>query len=192
MSDFVEIDSFRTDLIESDPDTSSFLSGPEYLRKLGIPLERVSCDKKNPSSNGYRFIEVCKNTNLFIVNGRVGSDRNVGKVTSKGVSLIDYAVCSPKIFSIIDEFCVLDFCNLLSDVHSPIVLTLNFCFKSKQEKMETQNIPRKWVQEKSNTFVEKISETEIAEIIDLLDNYGEIVDAKVLVETVAKKFVIFF
>lgn len=39
------------------------------------------------------------NIGLLIVNGRAGKDVNVGMCTCKGVSVVDYAIASPFIFS---------------------------------------------------------------------------------------------
>lgn len=54
-----------------------------------------------------------------MANSRAGQDKNIGKITSKGISLIDYAVCSPELFNI-DDFVVLEMNKMYSDIHCPI------------------------------------------------------------------------
>ena len=80
------------------------------------------------NNNGRKLIELCKISDLKIVNGRVGRDKHIGNYTcytSRGKSTIDYALVSMDIFSAIDDFYidVLDKC--MSDVHCPICLTIS-------------------------------------------------------------------
>ena len=47
------------------------------------------------NSSGQKLLDICKSTDLRIINGRVGDDRGVGRLTflsSTGKSLIDYAI----------------------------------------------------------------------------------------------------
>ena len=44
---------------------------------------------------------------LYILNGRIGQDKNIGKYTytsTNGRSVIDYRICSSEIFPIISDF----------------------------------------------------------------------------------------
>ena len=68
---------------------------------------------------------MCKLTELCILNGRFGADKNVGKTTFDNKSTIDYAMCSPNLFANITEFSIDIFDRLLSDKHCPIKLTIN-------------------------------------------------------------------
>ena len=47
------------------------------LEELGIPICRKSLDSQS-NTFGHRLIELCKNNNLVILNGRVGEDQNIG------------------------------------------------------------------------------------------------------------------
>ena len=64
------------------------------LLNIGIPLERTNQDNCKPNSHGYKRIELCKNNNLYIVNGRVCDDKRIGKITCKGTSVVDCAIAS--------------------------------------------------------------------------------------------------
>ena len=59
-------------------------------------------------------------TDLYIVNGRSGEDRNVGQftfVSHNGLSVVDYLLCSYDDSKFIEKLCIADF-NEFSD-HSP-------------------------------------------------------------------------
>ena len=64
---------------------------------------------------------------MIIVNGRTGSDKEIGDLTfksKKGSSTIDYCIASPDFFPHIQDFQVDILDKNLSDKHSPIILTL--------------------------------------------------------------------
>ena len=94
------------------------------LESLGIDLTRYSQDSI-VNNNGQKLIECCKLNDIHIVNGRFGQDSKVGQTTCKGVSVVDYVVASPGILSCINDFMIDEFDPLLSDVHSPVCLTLS-------------------------------------------------------------------
>jgi hypothetical protein len=48
-----------------------------------IHLHRKSSDKDRCNAYGNKLLNMCKNNNICIANGRVGNDKNIGKVTSK-------------------------------------------------------------------------------------------------------------
>ncbi len=67
------------------------------LEKLGITTDRHNADTCT-NNRGYRLIEMCKNLDVKIVNGRVGSDHGTGAFTcqtASGQSVVDYAIASP-------------------------------------------------------------------------------------------------
>ncbi|XP_033736865.1 uncharacterized protein LOC117325053 [Pecten maximus] len=138
---------------------------------------RVNCDdKKNNAGN--RLIDFCKFNDLFICNGRTGHDKSVGKLTCKNASVVDYVLCSSKLVKNIDDFEILDFNSLLSDVHCPISFTLHFddvlnttisC--NNPTKME-EGI-NKWKAEKAVDFVNNIDDDSIKYITDLINNCND-------------------
>ena len=79
--------------MDFDEDTSNFYNQAELLPTLNINQNRVSQDMKT-NNNGYKLIDICRNNNLFILNGRFGKDKNLGKFTFRDQSLIDYTICS--------------------------------------------------------------------------------------------------
>ena len=86
-------------------------------------IQRPSMDKSTNSS-GLKLLQLCKNSNLRIVNGRVGDDAADGQFTflsTSGCSLIDYVLFPCNLFPIISNFIVHDLQSFSS--HSPIQIT---------------------------------------------------------------------
>jgi hypothetical protein len=41
---------------------------------------------------GSRLLDLCKGNDLFIINGRIGNDKDIGKLTCKNSSVVDYVI----------------------------------------------------------------------------------------------------
>ena len=61
--------------------------------------------------------DFCKNNDLYIVNSRLGSDKNIGEVTCRNRSTVDYVIAIVNILDVLQDFEIHDFCTMLSDVH---------------------------------------------------------------------------
>jgi hypothetical protein len=122
LSDFVldtDNDIFTDRFYDND-----FILSKCNLENCGIDTNRYNQDTCI-NNNGRKLIDFCKINDVHIVNGRFGSDHNIGKYTCKGVSVVDYFITSPKMFMSVSDFKVDVFDSLLSDIHSPICLTLS-------------------------------------------------------------------
>jgi hypothetical protein len=75
---------------------------------------------KGKNISGKLLINLCKGQNLFIMNAREGSDINIGELTCKNASAVDYFICTPSLIKCIDDLTVLDFSKCCSDVHTPL------------------------------------------------------------------------
>ncbi len=113
--DFVEFDGvdghvpLPDDYIADEPTMGNAAGGFNHVR--------ASCDKVNPNDYGYKLLDLCKETGLRIVNGRVGSDKGVGNYTChirQGSSVVDYLLADASYFSQICNFSVCDN-NVFSD-----------------------------------------------------------------------------
>ena len=147
---------------------------------------RVSQDKHKPNNYGYRLIELCKEFSLMILNGRVGTDANIGMCTSNGCTVVDYAIGSFSLFPMVQDFSVEPFDALLSDVHSPLVLTLSINgdvmnhftpVESEISDFHPENLNakatekiRKWNTDKANEFQKKLAEHNIEDLNSMIDN----------------------
>ena len=75
---------------------------------------------------GLSLLNFCNTVEAFIVNGRIGANTNSGKFTSKEASVVDYAIVSVSLLDNVQDFSVLEFCELFSDIHCPISVKLRF------------------------------------------------------------------
>lgn len=125
-NEFLSLEEFDYDDYVIDPNLYSKLDKEREMLTRGIPLNRVTMDK-TVEVHGNRLLEMCKTRNLYICNGRVGLDATLGKVTSKGVSTVDYVIGSPEVLYRIDQFHVIDFDPLFSDIHSGLHTHLIMC-----------------------------------------------------------------
>ena len=107
-----------------DDEGTELLSDVYQLELLNIPLKRNSMDTKK-NNYGNILSDLCKYNNMYILNGRVGEDRHVGKFTCKNSSVVDYCIGTSGLLGLVDDFCVLEFCSLFSIVHYLLHLDLN-------------------------------------------------------------------
>ena len=90
-------------------------------------MNRCSQDIGHVNNNGLLLLELCKQTGVRILNGRVGDDKGVGKFTfvgSRGYSVVDYVLASQDLFEYVSTFKVHD-PNILSD---HCLLSFSFTF----------------------------------------------------------------
>jgi hypothetical protein len=80
------------------------------LEELGIPLRRANEDKV---INQYvrKLLNFCKYIDVFILNGRIGEDKHIGKFTCKNIGVVDYTIASPDTLTLL--FFSLMFLDLL-------------------------------------------------------------------------------
>jgi hypothetical protein len=92
--------------------------------KQTIPARRNNKDG-NINNYGRKLIELCQGVDIYIINGRCGKDADTGAPTCMGTSTVDYFIASPAVFTNINNFEVLEFDELLSDVHCPVSMSLD-------------------------------------------------------------------
>ena len=100
-----------------------FANDVQLLDYFNIPKVRKSLDVHR-NNYGSKLLDLCKHTNLFVANGRIGSDKSVGNFTCKNVSVIDYCIGNVNFLSLMSDFHVLPFSVLFSDVHSALTIQL--------------------------------------------------------------------
>ncbi|XP_030839274.1 uncharacterized protein LOC115923141 [Strongylocentrotus purpuratus] len=138
------------------------------MDKSYMPIRRKNMDVK-VNNNGSHVIDICKTLGLAIVNGRLGDDNGIGNFTcfnkNGGCSTIDYAIVSHELFYNIQNFQVDLFDKCLSDVHCPIVMTLQSTHTHNQEIHDVNTIcdsskPRymsfKWDRENANEYSDRL------------------------------------
>lgn len=157
LRDYTITDRYYNDFFELDDESQSFINKSALLDTLSIPLERSSLDHKTNTS-GLRFIEICRNNNLFIFNGRLSKDKNNGAFTFRDRSVIDYAVSTAECFKYIEDFDITLTDSIFSDGHNALCFRISFPELDipKQKCNCTRNNKPKWRPESSHTFVNNI------------------------------------
>ena len=162
--DFVETDESIFDVLDTeDIELFDYLYDYENLAKNGIPLERSSECTCKPNSYGHKLLDICKNNNVYIVNGRMGKDRAKGECTCNNVSLVDYFIASSNLFPHIFEFEIKEFSPLFSDIHNQLHITLKRFYNNAtvvSEKKVSDVAIGKWDNEKLEEFIEVFSGNE--------------------------------
>ena len=134
-------------------------------------IPRVSKYNGVCNSNGVKLLEWCRETGVRIVNGRVGSDKNVGQFTCvnfQGRSLVDYILASKPMFNLFDTF-IVDAPSVYSD-HGIISLTLSLDFE--RFTIESNEVPQfkfVWQSDKESDFVEKLTCDKTVEKVDTFE-----------------------
>ena len=180
-------------LIESN----SFVSN-QNLDALGIEMNRLNCDKKT-NNNGYKLVELCKNFDLHILNGRFeNNNRKKGDftfVSPNGNSTIDYTLLSACMIPNIKVFKVYELDKCLSDNHKTICTVLSaigsntsnspdLCHNIHKTSINdnsnttTSHISTKWCASKSNVYINSFSSDDITNLLDKLNEIHSSNDVK--------------
>jgi hypothetical protein len=149
-------------------------------------LPRISQDN-GTNTMGHELLNFCRTCNVTIVNGRVGTDAGIGKLTCKNASVVDYAIVSQELLYTVEDFAVLDFDDLLSDVHCPIAIkfSVNTWQPLSDENTDIDNVPNfsninvKWNKDEKDTFVEHLDDNSIDDLQHNLDALLERADTVV-------------
>ena len=143
----------------------------DYIPDSSMP--RCSEDKGHVNNNGLLLLDLCKQTGLRVMNGRVGKDSGVGKYTfvgSRGRSVVDYMLASQSLFTLVKEFEVHD-PNILSD-HCIISCSFEFnleAFSTQTEKNKQVSGKYKWNIENKGAFTEKLGDAASAGKLHMLN-----------------------
>lgn len=146
---------------------------------LGITTDRFNCDKK-VDTHGRKLIRLCRDFNLNIVNGRFGSDQNLGQFTCikpTGRSVVDYALVSNYLLPSISNFKIDVFDPCMSDVHVPICLDLKITQASNivqnpqnGKKWEQIKFKPQWKPESKNDFINSFDQNKIMQLSEKILN----------------------
>ena len=119
------------------------------------------------NDHGKNLIEICKNCNMQILNGRTKGD-SLGKPTfhsKNGISTIDYVICNISLLEHI-KFLVVKPTNYFSD-HSQITIWMNAKDNIDKTSEDVPNFSRKlpnqfiWDNISNRTFIESLNLSEI-------------------------------
>ena len=172
LNDFTHFDHFVSEMFEFDEDTVNFFDKTNYLDRLNIPLQRASKDTKINNAR-YWMIDICKNNNLFIINGRFGKDKGIGSATFRYKSVIDYTICTAESFDFLHEFEVIELDQLFSDGHTLLSwsLSANVTSSPVLTNKLSEGINFKWSDDANIQFNDSIN---MQEIHSLNENFLDI------------------
>ena len=132
-----------------------------------MPLNRISMDKSK-NKFGNLLLIFSKGNSMFIVNGRVGNDKNIGRFTCRNASVVDYCITSPELLKLFFDFDILESSKLFSDVHAPLHILLSVNLNNNDSNSntvwKTNHLKAKiksWENEKVTYFQENIDEEKI-------------------------------
>ena len=123
VNEYIDIDSHILNACNISHDDQILINKLHVLEECDVSTVRSSQDVSKIDRYGKRLLELCTSTQIFIVNGRCGSDKNIGHCTCNN-SLIDYVIVSPELFRSIVDFTIMPYDPILSDIHNPVCLKL--------------------------------------------------------------------
>jgi len=173
LSDFSQVDNFLFTQMNLDYDAISYFNQSQHLLDNGLSLERNTPDNKI-NSTGKNLINICKNNNLTILNGRYSTDRTTGKSTYRDASVIDYMISSRSMLKMLNYFEINELDCLYSDGHNLLSLDLLLTPMPIQatfyNKPKTTKVKLNWNDNKRTEFANNIDPMSIAELQNLLCN----------------------
>lgn len=133
------LDHVATEQYGIDDDVISYLNNAQELRNYGIECARKS--KDNIRNNfGNKLLQICRNNNLYICNGRINGDITSAYTCIIG-SVIGYLIANVDSVLLLNRFTVHDYSALLSDVHCALSFVVNVY--SNYNKTENNTEPHK-------------------------------------------------
>ncbi|MES9881290.1 MAG: reverse transcriptase family protein [Sedimenticola sp.] len=140
-----------------------------HFQNTNVSLERINADS-GTNTYGYELIEFCKFNNLFILNGRTGHDDHIGMKTCRDASTVDYFIASPNLFACIDDFHVMEFCSMFSDVHNPVCASINISgINETNQNVNTEEIFYLWNEKKTAEYLNNFDNERLNVINNLVN-----------------------
>ena len=166
LDDFIFVDIFLADTFEFDNETLSYFNKADSLIQYGMKLRRSSQDTV-VNANGQKFIEMCRGNNIFIANGRIGEDKDVGQFTYRGTSLIDYTLATVEALKLISKFSIIETDPIFSDGHSIIAWSIDITPPQKYHfnKIIDEKPRINWKDDKANAFVANIDKMSVEKLL---------------------------
>ena len=119
------------------------------------------------NTNGRCLLDLCKTTEMSIVNGRSGSDIGIGDftcITHNGKSL-EYFIKDSSSLNLIEDITVWNFDECLSNVHCPVLIELAGSMETPpDDSVMVSKLKRKWNREVQELYTSEINSKELIEI----------------------------
>ena len=183
MRDFVMSDPHLNDTFNIDFDLQASLDKYKILENLSITLQRKSQDSKL-NTNGYKLLDICKNNNLFILNGRLSADSDVGRFTFREKSVIDYVIASAECFEKISHFETIETDPIFSDGHNLLSWCISINDKHINHSLRKDTTRSTiWIPNSENDFVNNIDQNKLSDLCEQLNTYPQSQDTVDFIST---------
>ena len=150
---------------------TEFFNVSSLLNNCKLSELRTSQDQM-VNNEGNLLLDICKSNNLLILNGRCGSDKNIGGMTFRNQSVIDYSIVSYQALHFVKMFTLSDLDALFSDGHALISTTLQLqqtsTIENKTLKPAIKRRP-KLPENRKFAFVENLNRSKIQELSSLIN-----------------------
>ena len=164
----------------ADDTNCTFIQLPDdYVSDSVMP--RASRDRGQLNEHGHALLDLCRRTGIRIVNGRLGDDSGIGDFTfinSRGRSVVDYVLCSEKLFTLFRAFSVGP-ASACSD-HCPVQFAMSLysvaqCDLSdgKSASTKTCTPSYKWKGELTQVFADRMSDPDVKSKFDDIQCSGK-------------------
>ncbi|MEW8547740.1 MAG: reverse transcriptase domain-containing protein, partial [Candidatus Thiodiazotropha sp.] len=187
MGDFNARTGIKNDYVQADRFLSRHCGfeqivdeGTEILNNFNISHTSLARQNDDLVTNCYgnQMIDFCKNTNLFILNGRLGATENNKRYTCKDRSTVDYFLSTSEMFRILSNLNVHDFDSLYSDAHcalsvNVIALDGNVSCRCKHTSVAKMRKTKLWDPRKAESFVDNLDRDSLSNIISKLTLLSE-------------------
>ena len=171
LPDYMSPDTVLADFFDFDSQTERFFNPDSELTNYSVARDRKSKDTKTNNNHGYKKLDICKNNNLFLVNGRIDCDKAVGNYTFRNISVLDYCIVSLKMFEFYQDFEVVETDPLFSDGHCLLRSILQFdSLIPNEEKPQICTSKPKWKPEYKNDFIQHMDCIKINTLLQTLEN----------------------
>ena len=176
LQDFIENDDFLLRELSINGFENSNTEKLAVFEELKISLKRASMDSRT-NAHGLILQDTCRNNDLFMLNGRLGNDRDVGKLTFRDTSLIDYTIASANCFKLINSFSAEKTDRLFSDGHSflkwslkPFENPFQTTSNDKSKNPTSHSNQTKWDKRKASEYNTNIDINQLNQITNSLQN----------------------
>jgi hypothetical protein len=169
LNDFISTDPHFIEMFDIDIELQAQLNQYAILENLSVPLERCSLDHKT-NVNGLRLIQICRNNNLFLFNGRLFKDKSKGSFTFRNKSVIDYVMATAACFKYISDFEIIETDSLFSDGHNALHWTIQIPeTRYNNENKQLHRNPLTWKTSLSANYVSNIDTNKINNLTEQLN-----------------------
>ena len=173
LKDFILPDPHTNKLFGIDVDLENDLYKHTLLENLSVPLNRNSLDKRT-NTHGFLLLDMCKNNNMFIINGRLFKDETIGAFTFRDKSVIDYVLATAESFNYITDFEIIETDPLFSDGHNVLSWDISTVQPQSKKPVNTNNSScPTWKQDQKDQFIININKPQLEELYLSLNTYPQ-------------------